>query len=139
MYDSGNYSAPFESLFLMVMFRMSRPRHLRPEMESYFGFRRSKISAGIKEMVNALYLVTKPYMDSPQIFQQRMKNYAERISNKCGGLVLSVWGFMDGTLRKTCRPSNFQKLLYSGHKRAHGIKFQSVVTTPDALFACFLG
>jgi hypothetical protein len=32
----------------------------------------------------------------------------------------------------------FQKLLYSGHKRAHGINFQSVVL-PDGLFPCMLG
>jgi hypothetical protein len=50
------------------------------------------------------------------------------------------WSTMQfsGTLRKTGRPSYFQKLLYSGHKRAHGIKFQSSVT-PDVLFACFFG
>jgi hypothetical protein len=137
-YNSGNYSAPYESLFLLVLFRFSRPRRIRPEMESYFGFRRSKISAGIKEMVNALYFVAKQYLESPQIFKHRMEYYAERIANKCGWLVDTVWGFIDGTLRKTCRPSYFQKLLYSGHKRAHGIKFQSVVT-PDGLFACFFG
>ena len=62
--------------------------------------------------------------------------FAELISNKCGGLVHTVSGFIDGTLRKTCHPFNFRKLLYSGHKRAHGIKLQSVVT-PDCLFASF--
>ena len=50
----------------------------------------------------------------------------------------TLFGVINGTLRKTCRPSYFQKLLYSGHKRAQGIKFQSVVT-PDGLFACFFG
>jgi hypothetical protein len=137
-FDSGNYSAPYESLLLMVLFRLSRPRRIRPEMESFFGFRRSKISAGIKAMVNALYFVAKQYLESPEIFRHRMEYYAERIANKCGWLVHTVWGFIDGTLRRTCRPSYFQKLLYSGHKRAHGIKFQSVVT-PDGLFACFFG
>ena len=138
-FDSGNYSAPYETLPLMVLFRFSRPRRLRPEMELYFRFRRSKISAGIKEMVkNALYLVANAYLQSPQIFQHRMEYYADCISKKCGRLVNTVWGFIDGTLRRTCRPSFFQKLLYSGHKRVHGIKFQSVVT-PDGLFACFFG
>ena len=66
-----------------------------------------------------------------------MTYYADRVYAKCG-LVQSVWGFIDGTLRKTCRPSFFQKLLYSGHKRAHGIKFQSVVL-PDGLFGCMFG
>jgi hypothetical protein len=126
------------SLLLLVLFRFSRPRRLRPEMEFYFRFRKSKISAGIKEMVNALYSVANAYLQRPQIFHHRMEYYADCISEKCGRLVNTVWGFIDGTLRRTCRPSYFQKLLYSGHKRAHGIKFQSVVT-PDGFFACFFG
>ena len=126
------------SLLLLVLFQFSRPRRLRPEMEFYFRFRKSKISAGIKEMVNALYSVANAYLQRPQIFHHRMEYYADCISEKCGRLVNTVWGFIDGTLRRTCRPSYFQKLLYSGHKRAHGIKFQSVVT-PDGVFACFFG
>jgi hypothetical protein len=50
----------------------------------------------------------------------------------------SVCGFIDGTLRKTCRPSFFQKLLYGGHKQSHGIQFQSVLL-PDGLLACMFG
>jgi hypothetical protein len=46
-----------------------------------------------------------------------------------------VWGIIVGTFMKTCRPSFFQKLLYSGYKWYHGIKFQSIVT-PDGLVAC---
>jgi hypothetical protein len=90
-------------------------------------------------MVNALYFVAKQYLlKSPEIFRHRMEYYAERIANKCGWLVHTVWGFIDGTLRRTCCPLYFQKLLYSGHEQAHGIKFQSVVT-PDGLFPCFFG
>jgi hypothetical protein len=51
-------------------------------MESFFGFRRSKISAGIKAMVNALYFVAKQYLETPEIFRHRMEYYAERIANK---------------------------------------------------------
>ena len=130
IYNSGYYLAPYESLFLMDLFRFSRSRCIRPKMESYFGFRRSKILAGVKEMVIALYYVAKPDLESHQIFKVRMDCYAEKIANKCGWLLNTVWGFfINQTLRKTCCPSYFQKLLYSGgHKRAHGIKFQSVFT-----------
>ena len=136
-FDHGRYSSPYETLFLMVMFRFSRPRRIRKEMEGFVGIRRSNISAGIMAMVDALHSLAILYLDNPKIFYQRMPYYANRIFNKCG-LVETVWGFIDGTLRKTCRPSYFQKLLYSGHKRCHGIKFQSIVT-PDELFACMYG
>ncbi len=121
----------------MVLFRFARPRCIRKEMEGFFGIRRSKISSGIKAMVDAMHSLALLYLDNPQIFHCKMPYYANLIFNKCG-LVQTVWGFIDGTLRKTCRPSYFQKLLYSGHKRCHGIKFQSIVT-PDGLFACMHG
>jgi nuclease HARBI1 len=40
--------------------------------------------------------------------------------------------------RLVVQPSQFQGLHYSGHKRSHGIKFQSVVT-PDGLIAGLFG
>jgi hypothetical protein len=137
IFDDGRYCCPYETLFLMVLFRFARPRRLRKEMEGYFGLRRSKISAGIFAMVNALHSLALQYLDNPVIFHGRMAYYAEQIYNKCG-LAETTWGFIDGTLRRTCRPSFFQELLYSGHKRCHGIKFQSVFT-PDGLFACMYG
>ena len=88
-------------------------------------------------MIHAMHALGVLYLDNPEIFRWRMPYYAERVHNKCG-LTESVWGFIDGTLRKTCRPSYFQKLMYSGHKRCHGIKFQSIVT-PDGLFASMYG
>jgi hypothetical protein len=137
VFDKGRYCCPYETLLLMVLFRFSRPRRIRKEMEGFFGMRRSKISAGVHVMVDALHSLAVQYLDDPRIFHLRMPYYAERILRKCG-LAATTWGFIDGTLRKTCRPLYFQKLLYSGHKRCHGIKFQSIVT-PDGLFACMFG
>lgn len=42
------------------------------------------------------------------------------------------WGFIDGTVRSICRPSVNQEEYYSGHKRVHCVKYQSVLT-PDGL------
>ncbi|MGH7974246.1 MAG: transposase family protein [bacterium] len=47
-------------------------------------------------------------------------------------------GIIDGTLRQMCRPKYYQKQTYSGHKRAHGLKYQAVVT-PDGFIACLHG
>ena len=35
--NNGTYSLPFEALFLLVLYRPSRPRHIREEMEGFFG------------------------------------------------------------------------------------------------------
>ena len=45
---------------------------------------------------------------------------------------------MDGTVRPICRPSQNQRIVYNGHKRAHALKFQSVVT-PNGLIANLYG
>ena len=66
-----------------------------------------------------------------------MAGYAQIVNAKTG-LMNNIWGFIDGTLRHTCRPTYNQKLMYSGHKRHHGIRFQSAVTH-DGLFACMFG
>jgi hypothetical protein len=82
--------------------------------------------------------VALPYLSNPDIFHGHMPYYAKLVSKKTDRLVDNVQGFIDGTLRKTCRPSYFQRLEYSGYKRLHGIKFQSVVV-PDGLIALMFG
>jgi hypothetical protein len=134
----NGYKVPYETGFLILLYRLSRPRRLRPDMEKYFGIRRSRLSAIIATFSEVFYSVALPYLSNPDIFHGHMPYYAELVSEKTGGLVDNVWGFIDGTLRKTCRPSYFQRLAYSGHKRSHGIKFQSVIV-PDGLIALMFG
>ena len=51
---------------------------------------------------------------------------------------LHCWGFVEGTVRSVCRSGEGQKQLYDGHKRVHGIKFQSIVC-PDGMVANLYG
>ena len=135
---SNRYSCPYETGFLLCLFRLSRPRRLRPEMERYFCMRKSQLSACLQTFMEAFYQVSHPYLNSAQRWQPRFELYAQKIRRKSRCEGIRIWGFIDGTLRKTCRPSRFQRLLYSGHKRVHGIKFQSVVT-PDGFIALLFG
>ena len=50
----------------------------------------------------------------------------------------NCWGFIDGTVRAMCRPTYAQQLGYSGHKRKHGIKFQSIAL-PNGLIGYLWG
>ena len=45
----------------------------------------------------------------------------------------NCWGFVDGTVRAISRPGIHQRVLYNGHKRYHGLKFQSVVAPNDLI------
>ena len=133
----NRYRCPFETALLILLFRFSRPRRYRPEMEEFFGMRISHLSNVLDTLVSAMYTLAEQYLSNPVLFRERLPYYAERIYAKCG-LLDNLWGFIDGTLRKTCRPTYFQRHAYSGHKRCHGLKFQTVVT-PDGLIACLWG
>ena len=41
-----------------------------------------------------------------------------------GAALINCWGFVDGTVRPISRPTKNQRIMYSGHKRVHCIKFQ---------------
>ena len=50
------------------------------------------------------------------------------------GGVKGVWGFIDGTLRPVCRPTEDQRTWYSGYKKKHAFKYQGIMT-PDGLIS----
>ena len=55
-----------------------------------------------------------------------------------GAPIDACWGFIDGTAREIARPTRDERLFYSGHKRMHCLKFQSIVT-PDGIIAQLYG
>ena len=63
--------------------------------------------------------------------------YTDAISNK-GAALQNCFGFIDGTIRPICRPSQEQRIMFYGHKRVHSLKFQSV-TLPNGLIANLFG
>jgi hypothetical protein len=46
---------------------------------------------------------------------------------RAGVPVPNLIGFIDGKLWPICRPGRYQSVMYSGHKRIHGIKTQGIV------------
>ena len=82
--NNGTYSLPYETLLLLVLYRLSRPRRIRKEIEGFFGIHKSKISTGIACMIHAMHALGVQYLDNPVIFHNRMPYYAERVYQKCG-------------------------------------------------------
>ena len=61
-----------------------------------------------------------------------------QVIHDLGAPLDDCWAFVDGTVRRLCRPGKNQRVLYNGHKKVHAIKFQSVVT-PNGLVANLFG
>lgn len=123
----------------ILLRRLAYPARL---IEMYYvlgyGYSEGCVSRVFNWMV--LFLVNRASrvlrFDSPRL-QASIPRFAEAIHAK-GAPLDCVWGFIDGTIREICRPELAQRLYYSGHKRIHGIKFQTVVT-PDGIIAHVYG
>ena len=64
--------------------------------------------------------------------------HCNRSISECGQPHQNCRCFIDGTTRPICRLSINQRILFSGHKLKHGLKFQSVVI-PNGLIANLYG
>jgi len=68
---------------------------------------------------------------------ERAAAYAAAIAGKDAPLQTSL-GFIDGTLVRIARTGRgLQRVFYSGHKRCHAIKLQSICTPDGLLFHLF--
>ena len=66
--------------------------------------------------------------DHSWLTEDDFQEYAASIADKVEpGVIPDVFGFIDGTARPICRPIKFQRQMFSGHKRTHCTKWQSVV------------
>ncbi|XP_068690859.1 uncharacterized protein [Montipora foliosa] len=63
--------------------------------------------------------------------------YSDAVAAK-GAALHDCFGFIDGTVRPICRPGEQQRILYSGHKRLHSLKFQAVAL-PNGLIGNLYG
>ena len=75
--------------------------------------------------------------DQPWLTNAKLLDYCAAV-HASGTPLPQCWGFVDGTVRKLCRPIRLQQEVCNGHKRIHAIKFQSVVS-PNGLIVHLFG
>ncbi|RPB25469.1 hypothetical protein L211DRAFT_875103 [Terfezia boudieri ATCC MYA-4762] len=95
-----------------------------------FGVSRSQISSIVSDL--ALFLYEKYHQKL--LWDHNRLLYSQHVL----GESMEIWGFIDGTVRPIARPTEDQRLYYSGHKGYHGIKYQSIMT-PDGLISSLYG
>jgi hypothetical protein len=91
----------------------------------------SELFAWMIKRVNNLY---GHLLNNLNMWQPQIPYFAKLISDKGAPNALHIFGFLDGTLRGICRPKRGQRAQYSGHKRRHGLKYQSVCL-PNGIIA----
>lgn len=60
------------------------------------------------------------------------------VVNRKGSPLRNCSGFIDGKVRRICRPVDNQRVVYNGHKGVEALKFQSV-TIPNGIIANIYG
>ena len=55
-----------------------------------------------------------------------------------GAALQQCWGFIDGTVRPIARPTRNQRIMYSGHKILHCLKFQVWIIARCVCVLCLL-
>lgn len=63
-------------------------------------------------------------LDSLDLVWLEPETFSEAIQAQ-GGPLTKCWGFIDGTPRPMAQPTCNQRIMYSGHKRTHCIKFEA--------------
>lgn len=145
----------------LLLRRLAYPNRLR-DLNLFFGYSPQAMSIIIINKVSDILIHNHGHLLSSLeqlrwLNQQRFELYAQvstvcqathrlwflflfllqAIQNK-GGPVRNCWGFIDGTARAICRPTIEQENYYSGHKRYHCVKYQSVLC-PDGIIANLKG
>lgn len=76
-------------------------------------------------------------LNQPWLSPGNLENFANT-TFQAGSALQNCFGFVDGTVRPVSQPGKNQRLLYSGHKKVHTIKFQ-FVAVPNCLVANLFG
>jgi len=89
------------------------------------------------------YMVEHIHSNFPHLIDERsftswaphFHEFADAFENK-GIPIPNLIGFIDGKLWPVCKPGMYQHVLYSGHKRIHGLKTQGLIFPNGAKREC---
>ena len=130
---SYRYRPSPEKAFAIFLMRLSWPLRLHDLVEA-FGCSQTQISQIFNDV--AIFLTQRfqdrLFFNRRRLTQARMEEFSIAIDRLGGGD--RVWGWIDGTIQRVCRPTDDQRPLYTGYKKWHGYKTQGIMT-PDGLFS----
>lgn len=134
-HGKSHYFHPEEAL-LVLLRRLAFPNRL-VDLVDEFGLHNWEISMLFNWTLGFVHQKYAHLLGSLERWIPHLPTFADAILRK-GCPDIGCVGFIDGTLRRMARPGRGQKACYSGHKRTHGIKFQSV-TFPNGMIGHLYG
>lgn len=125
---------PAEEAFCVLLRRLSYPCRYK-DIALEFGRARPVLCSIFNTVLLFMFarVEVKMQFDESTI-NRSMVECARAIHDKVGYIDKCI-GFIDGRVRRICRPTKFQRVVYSGHKRVHCIKFQSITMANGLIVA----
>ena len=152
MYTVNQVVYTSEVCLMMVLYRFAFPSTLN-KLQVTFGIHYSVCSLIVNHCVNLICAKFENRLtdfDSVLVLE-RLEEYQRAIEIKSEGAATHCFALIDATLHQICRPwgrtnkrrgltnnNRIQQAAYSGHKRHHGLKFQSVIV-PDGMIVQMFG
>ncbi|KXJ13842.1 protein ALP1-like isoform X2 [Exaiptasia diaphana] len=133
--SQGTKATGLEGLLIMLR-RLAYPNRWC-DLQSLFGRSESELSLIFNEVIDDIYESHHHLIDALDLVWLDPQTFSQAIHAK-GAPLDQCWGFIDGTPRPIARPIRSQRIMYSGHKRVHCLKFQSV-QAPNGLIAHLFG
>ena len=121
--------------FCVFLKRFSYPNR-QPDLIPRFGRavpELSMMSTLVQTHIYTTYNHLLHDFNHPWLTPVALQEYSTAVHEKRAPLQ-NCFAFIDGTVRPLCKPGQYQRVLFNGHKRVHAIKFQSVVT-PNGLIS----
>lgn len=118
----------------MLLLRFAYPNRLK-DLQNKFGLQHSSISKLLTVIIHYVYTKWSKLLTNIGHSKWFTNNYQMKLKvivQEKGAPLTNCIRFKDGTARPICKPTVQQKELYSGHKRSHCLKFQSV-TLPNGI------
>ncbi|XP_023015958.2 uncharacterized protein [Leptinotarsa decemlineata] len=124
----------------ILLRRLAYPNRLC-DLEPLFGLSAQSLSQIANEVADIIYQnhghLIENLQNLPWLNLDKLRYYSHAVFAKDAPLN-NCWGFIDGTTRAICRPTEEQENYYSGHKRYHCVKYQSLLS-PDGLILSLKG
>ncbi|XP_037515308.2 uncharacterized protein LOC119391726 [Rhipicephalus sanguineus] len=120
---------PGDEALCITLRRLAYPNRLK-DLENFFGRHSSTISSLTIEVLRHIdekfFHLLDDVNNHSWLTIDTLENFSKAIYAK-GAPLTNCWGFIDGTARAICRPTRQQQLYFSGHKRFHALKYQSIM------------
>lgn len=111
----------------ILLWRLAYPCRYT-DMVPRFGENPTELCLIFNSVLDFIYLRHRHWRWGMNPFLQpgKLHKYAEAIYQH-GAPLQNCFGFIDGIVREIACPKYNQQVMYNGHKRVHGIKFQNVI------------